>query len=61
MLLFRQITIINQPFYQWEFMLLYERDVLAQQQAIEYLRHFPRHQARIILEDAVHNEKFYYR
>ncbi|KAF7637893.1 Peptidase_M1 domain-containing protein [Meloidogyne graminicola] len=60
MLLLRQIS-MTQPFYQWEFILLYDRDVLAQQQAIEALHQFPRHQALTILEDTVRNEKLYYR
>uniref|UniRef100_A0A1I8BYC7 Transcription initiation factor TFIID subunit 2 n=1 Tax=Meloidogyne hapla TaxID=6305 RepID=A0A1I8BYC7_MELHA len=60
MLLLRQIS-MTQPFYQWEFILLYERDVLAQQQAIESLHHFPRHQTLAILEDTVRNEKLYYK
>jgi hypothetical protein len=60
MLLLRQIS-ITQPFYQWEFLLLYERDVLAQQQAIESLHQFPRHQTLVILEDTVRNEKLYYK
>uniref|UniRef100_A0A914KVE5 Transcription initiation factor TFIID subunit 2 n=1 Tax=Meloidogyne incognita TaxID=6306 RepID=A0A914KVE5_MELIC len=60
MLLLRQIF-MTQPFYQWEFILLYERDVLAQQQAIEALHQFPRHQTLAILEDTVRNEKLYYR
>uniref|UniRef100_A0A915MLS0 Transcription initiation factor TFIID subunit 2 n=1 Tax=Meloidogyne javanica TaxID=6303 RepID=A0A915MLS0_MELJA len=59
-LLLRQIF-MTQPFYQWEFILLYERDVLAQQQAIEALHQFPRHQTLAILEDTVRNEKLYYR
>lgn len=60
LLLYRQMA-ISQPFYQWEFMLLHERDVLAQQLAIEMLYNFPRHQTRAVLEETVRNEKFFYR
>jgi transcription initiation factor TFIID subunit 2 len=61
LLILRKIAITSQPFYQWEFLLLYERDVLAQQQAIEALYKYPRHQTRAILEETVRNEKIFYK
>ncbi|KAL3115808.1 hypothetical protein niasHT_007813 [Heterodera trifolii] len=60
LLLYRQLS-INQPFYQWELMLLHERDVLAQQQAIETLCRFSEHKTKILLEETVRNDKFFYR
>uniref|UniRef100_A0A914HZA3 Transcription initiation factor TFIID 150 kDa subunit n=1 Tax=Globodera rostochiensis TaxID=31243 RepID=A0A914HZA3_GLORO len=56
-----EMLLVNQPFYHWEFMLLHERDVLAQQQAIETLCRFPEHKTKTLLEETVRNDKFFYR
>uniref|UniRef100_A0A183CYK8 Transcription initiation factor TFIID 150 kDa subunit n=1 Tax=Gongylonema pulchrum TaxID=637853 RepID=A0A183CYK8_9BILA len=60
LLLLRKTT-IRQPLYQWEYMLRYERDVLAQLDALDILKRFPSPHIRTILIDSVENEAFYYR
>ncbi|WKY07895.1 hypothetical protein Q1695_007411 [Nippostrongylus brasiliensis] len=52
---------INQPDYQWEYMLRYERDVLAQLQALERLQLCPNPQSRDVLLETISNENFFYR
>ncbi|KAK0424593.1 hypothetical protein QR680_008740 [Steinernema hermaphroditum] len=52
---------LRQPVGQWEYMLRYERDVLAQFQAIDTLQNFPSHQTRTILQEAIENEFLFYR
>uniref|UniRef100_A0A8L8KW73 Transcription initiation factor TFIID 150 kDa subunit n=1 Tax=Heligmosomoides polygyrus TaxID=6339 RepID=A0A8L8KW73_HELPZ len=58
--LIRNLT-INQPDYQWEYMLRYERDVLAQFQALERLQLCPNPQSRDVLLETISNENFFYR
>uniref|UniRef100_A0A0K0CZN4 tRNA-dihydrouridine(47) synthase [NAD(P)(+)] n=1 Tax=Angiostrongylus cantonensis TaxID=6313 RepID=A0A0K0CZN4_ANGCA len=53
--------IINQPDYQWEYMLRYERNVLAQLQALERLQLCPNPQSRDVLLETISNEVFFYR
>ncbi|VDN57339.1 unnamed protein product [Dracunculus medinensis] len=60
LLLVRRVK-IRQPVYQWEYMLKYERDVLAQFQALNALRRFPSPHVRTILLEAIECELFYYR
>ena len=60
MLLLRKIN-IHQPPYQWEYMLKYERDVLAQLQALEVLQRFPDHHVRTVINEAIETEQFFYR
>ncbi|MFH4981457.1 hypothetical protein AB6A40_008166 [Gnathostoma spinigerum] len=58
--LVRRIS-IRQPVYQWEYMLKYERDVLAQLQALDVLQRFPSPHIRTILLETIENESFFYR
>ncbi|VDM41643.1 unnamed protein product [Toxocara canis] len=60
LLLVRKIN-IRQPVYQWEYMLKYERDVLAQLHALDVLQRFPSPQVRTFLLETVENENFFYR
>ncbi|VDD94445.1 unnamed protein product [Enterobius vermicularis] len=60
LLLLRKIK-IQQPIYQWEYMLKYERDVLAQLQALEILQRFPSSHVRSIILEAIETEGFFYR
>ncbi|KAJ1367780.1 hypothetical protein KIN20_028770 [Parelaphostrongylus tenuis] len=53
--------IINQPDYQWEYMLRYERNVLAQLQALERLQLCPNPQSRDVLLETISNDIFFYR
>ncbi|KAL4001961.1 Peptidase M1 family protein [Acanthocheilonema viteae] len=60
LLLLRKVS-IQQPVYQWEYMLKYERDVLAQLQALDILQRFPSPHARAILIETIETEAFFYR
>uniref|UniRef100_A0A0M3ICW1 Transcription initiation factor TFIID 150 kDa subunit n=1 Tax=Ascaris lumbricoides TaxID=6252 RepID=A0A0M3ICW1_ASCLU len=60
LLLVRKVN-IRQPVYQWEYMLKYERDVLAQLHALDVLQRFPSPHVRTILIEAVENENYFYR
>uniref|UniRef100_A0A0N5A862 Transcription initiation factor TFIID subunit 2 n=1 Tax=Syphacia muris TaxID=451379 RepID=A0A0N5A862_9BILA len=60
LLLLREIN-IHQPVYQWEYMLKYERDVLAQLQALEILERFPSPHVRSVILEAIETESFFYR
>lgn len=60
MLILRQINLAQQ-LHQWEYMFRYERDVLAQQQAIEMLYQYPVHQTQAVLMEVIENEKFFYK
>lgn len=59
-LLIREIT-ISQPMFHWEYMLRYERDVIAQMEALERIQALPSAHSRSVIVDAVANEKFFYR
>uniref|UniRef100_A0A1I7Z2P7 Transcription initiation factor TFIID subunit 2 n=1 Tax=Steinernema glaseri TaxID=37863 RepID=A0A1I7Z2P7_9BILA len=58
--LMRKIN-LRQPIGQWEYMLRYERDVLAQFQAIDTLQNFPSHQTKIVLQETIENDQLFYR
>ncbi|KAI1287682.1 Transcription initiation factor TFIID subunit 2 [Halotydeus destructor] len=60
MQLLRQV-IFEQPDYQWQYQLRYERDVTAQQQAITEMEKYPTTNTREALMDIVQNEHCYYR
>ncbi|CAG9538255.1 unnamed protein product [Cercopithifilaria johnstoni] len=60
LLLLRKVS-IQQPVYQWEYMLKYERDVLAQLQALDILQRFPSPHARVVLIETIETEVFFYR
>lgn len=59
-LLIRETT-ISQPMFHWEYMLKYERDVIAQMEALERIQRLPSAQSRSVIVDAVANERFFYR
>ena len=50
-----------QPDYQWQYMLRYERDIVAQMEAIAALRSFPSPQTRMALTDTIEREQIFYR
>ncbi|CAD5227139.1 unnamed protein product [Bursaphelenchus xylophilus] len=52
---------IAQPQNQWEYMLRYERCVIAQTMAIEALQHFPLQNTHNVLVEAINNPKFFHR
>ncbi|KAF8376458.1 taf-2, partial [Pristionchus pacificus] len=60
MLLLREMH-VRQPSYQWEYLLKYERDVLAQMTALDKIQEFPSDISRNILIDTINFEPFYYR
>ncbi|VDK17278.1 unnamed protein product [Anisakis simplex] len=60
LLLVRKIN-IRQPVYQWQYMLKYERNILAQLHALDILQRFPSPQVRTFLLETVENENFFYR
>lgn len=60
MLLLRQV-LIEQPDYQWQYQLRYERDVTAQKEAIEALEKFPTPASRSALTHTIENEHCFYK
>ncbi|CAD5219940.1 unnamed protein product [Bursaphelenchus okinawaensis] len=52
---------IAQPQNQWEYMLRYERCVIAQTMAIEALQHFPLQNTHNVLVEAINNQNFFHR
>lgn len=56
----RQV-VFEQPDYQWQYQLRYERDVTAQLFAIENLVKFPTPATRNALTDIIQNEKCFYK
>ncbi|VDN05542.1 unnamed protein product [Thelazia callipaeda] len=60
LLLLRKVN-LQQPVYQWEYMLKHERDVLAQLQALHVLQRFPSPHTRAVLIETIENEVFFYR
>ena len=60
MQLLRQV-VFQQPDYQWQYQLRYERDITAQLEAIKYLEKFPTLQTRNALTDTINNEQCFYR
>ncbi|XP_015908116.2 transcription initiation factor TFIID subunit 2 [Parasteatoda tepidariorum] len=60
MLLLRQV-VIEQPDYQWQYQLRYERDVTAQKEAIDALEKFPTPASRSALTNTIENEHCFYK
>lgn len=60
MLLLRQV-VIEQPDYQWQYQLRYERDVTAQKEAIDALEKFPTPASRSALTHTIENEHCFYK
>ncbi|XP_064486844.1 transcription initiation factor TFIID subunit 2-like isoform X2 [Ornithodoros turicata] len=60
MRLLRQV-VFEQPDYQWQYQLRYERDVTSQMEAIEALERFPTPATRLALTDTIENEHCFYR
>ncbi|GMS96400.1 hypothetical protein PENTCL1PPCAC_18575, partial [Pristionchus entomophagus] len=60
MLLLRQMH-VRQPSYQWEYLLKYERDALAQMTALDKIQEFPSASSRAILIETINCEQFFYR
>ena len=60
MQLLRQV-VIEQPDYQWQYQLRYERDVTAQVQALEHLDRLATQSTRKTLQDVIENEQTFYR
>lgn len=60
MQLVRQVN-FEQPDYQWQYQLRYERDVTAQVQAIEQLKKYSTPYTRKALTDIIENEQCYYK
>jgi len=60
MTILRQVN-IEQPDYQWQYMLRYERDIVAQMEAIAALRLFPSLETRLALTYTIEREQVFYR
>ncbi|XP_054712299.1 LOW QUALITY PROTEIN: transcription initiation factor TFIID subunit 2-like [Uloborus diversus] len=60
MLLLRQV-VIEQPDYQWQYQLRYERDVTAQKEAIDALEKFPTPASRSALTYTIENEHCFFK
>ncbi|XP_013402499.1 transcription initiation factor TFIID subunit 2 [Lingula anatina] len=60
MTILRQVT-WEQPDFMWQYQLRYERDVVAQLEAIEALEKFPTPATRMSLTDTIENEQCFYR
>lgn len=60
MLLLRQV-LFEQPDYQWQYQLKYERDVTAQMDALQVLEKYPTVTTRRILTEMLEDERCYYR
>ncbi|XP_076462232.1 transcription initiation factor TFIID subunit 2-like [Babylonia areolata] len=58
--LLRQV-LWEQPDYMWQYQLKYERDVVAQREAIFALERFPTPATRLALTDTIENEHCFYR
>ncbi|XP_076340940.1 TATA-box binding protein associated factor 2 isoform X2 [Tachypleus tridentatus] len=58
--LLRQV-VFEQPDYQWQYQLRYERDVTAQMEAITSLERYPVPSTRLALTDTIENEQCFYR
>lgn len=54
-------VVMEQPDYQWQYQLRYERDVTAQIEAIEALKKYPTPASRLALTDTIENEHCFYR
>lgn len=51
----------EQPDYMWQYQLKYERDVVAQREAIFALEHYPTPSTRLALTDTIENEHCFYK
>ena len=60
MQLLRQV-VFEQPDYQWQYQLRFERDVMAQMDVIQYIDRFSTPPTRNTLTDTINNEQCYYR
>lgn len=60
MQILRQV-VFEQPDYQWQYQLRYERDVTAQLDSLNELVHFPTVATRKTLTDIIEDEKCFYR
>lgn len=60
MQILRQV-VFEQPDYQWQYQLKYERDVTAQLDAIQVLTNYPTVATRKTLTDIIEDEKCFYR
>ncbi|GAB6030287.1 Transcription initiation factor TFIID subunit 2 [Chamberlinius hualienensis] len=60
MSLLREV-LFEQPDYQWQYQLRYERDVTAQLDAIYALEKYPTPASRLALTDTIENEQCFYR
>ncbi|GMT25388.1 hypothetical protein PFISCL1PPCAC_16685, partial [Pristionchus fissidentatus] len=60
MLLLREMH-VRQPSYQWEYLLKYERDALAQMTALDKIQEFPSATSRSMLIETINSEHFFYR
>lgn len=60
MQILRQV-VFEQPDYQWQYQLRYERDVTAQLDSLNELIHFPTVATRKTLTDIIEDEKCFYR
>ena len=60
MQLLRHVT-HEQPDYQWQYQMRYERDVTAQMQAIKQLEKYPTPHTRKALTDMIENDQCFYR
>ena len=52
---------IEQPDFQWQYQLRFERDVTAQIEAINSLRHHATPETRLALTDIIDNDQAFYR
>ena len=55
----RDVT-LEQPDYMWQYMLKYERDVIAQQEAICQLEKYSTPATRMALTDTIENDHCFY-
>ncbi|RWS10616.1 Transcription initiation factor TFIID subunit 2-like protein, partial [Dinothrombium tinctorium] len=54
-------VVFEQPDYQWQYQLRYERDITAQIEAIQQLKKYPTPCTRKALTDTIENEQCFYR
>ena len=60
MQLLREV-VLEQPDYQWQYQLRFERDVMAQMDVIHFISRFSTPPTRNALTDTINNEQCYYR
>ena len=59
--LFQPQVVWEQPDYMWQYQLKYERDVVAQREAIFALERYPTPSTRLALTDTIENEHCFYK